>query len=217
MTSLLAYISGLIVSLNGFGVFIASIIEEVIVPIPSTLIQSGAGMLLLSGQPLSIFSVSKLIVLVALPAACGVAIGSLVIYGISYWGGIYALKKYGAYFFINYEKLEKARCALATKPRLLIVLTILRFVPLFPNALLTAAAGLMRVRLGPYIISTFIGIFIRALYLGAIGWAAGSATSEVAGFDSLLAKLGTLILILVTLSILTGVLVSYAKNRRKTI
>jgi membrane protein DedA with SNARE-associated domain len=208
------YISHLIISLGGLGVFLASILEEIIVPIPSVLVQSGAGLFLLGGQTFALTSFFKLILLVAFPAALGVAIGSLVVYSLAYYGGMLAIKKYGKYFFINYEKLEKVRISLVAKPSLITSITILRFIPLFPNVLLTAACGLLRIPVKQYLISTFIGIFIRALYLGAIGWYTGETLVGLVGIESLLGKIGTLVLVLAGISVITSLFVSYLYKRK---
>lgn len=214
MIALTNYIQHLIISLGGLGVFLASILEEIIVPIPSTLVQSSAGLFLLGGQALSLSSFGQLILLVALPAALGVAIGSLVVYSIAYYGGMLAIKKYGKYFFINYEKLEKTRSALVAKPRLLIAITVLRFIPLFPNVLLTTACGLLRISLKQYLVSTFIGIFIRALYLGAIGWYTGETLTDLIGIESFFGKIGTLIFVLAGISVATSLLVTHIYKRK---
>jgi membrane protein DedA with SNARE-associated domain len=214
MIEITNYISHLIISLGGLGVFIASLIEEIIIPIPSVLIQSGAGLFLLGGSALTVANVLKLITLVALPAALGVALGSLVIYGIAFYGGDYAIKKYGKYFFINYEKLEKTRVSISSKSSLLTSVTILRFIPLFPNVLITAACGLLKIPLRSYILSTFIGIFIRALYLGALGWLTRRADGAL-GIDSFFGTIGTLILILGSISIITSASVYLYRRKNK--
>lgn len=202
-------------NLGGLGVFLASILEEIIVPIPSTLVQSGAGLFLLEGKTLSFLSILKLITSVALPSALGVVIGSLFVYFIAFYGGSYALQRYGKYFFINYEKLEKARNSIISKPKILVFITILRFIPLFPNSFVTACCGLLKINLKQYLLTTFIGIFIRALYLGAIGWLAGGVTENVLGIDNFFSKIGILILALFGISVITGILVSYFYKRQK--
>ena len=215
MLEITNYIQHLIVSFGGLGVFLASIIEEIVVPIPSVLVEAGAGLFLLGDQALSFLGVLKLIMVVALPSAFGVAIGSLVIYSLAFYGGDYGLKKYGKYFFINYDKLEKTRTSLLERPRLLISMTILRFVPLFPNVVVTAACGLLKVPLKQYLISTFIGIFIRASYLGALGWLTGDITKGIKGVDTFFGKVGSLIIVLVSVSIITSVIISYLYKKKR--
>ncbi len=215
ITSITTYIEQLIISLGGLGVFLASVIEEIIIPIPSVLIQSGAGLFLLAGTEVSFAGFVKLVTMVALPAALGVAIGSLVVYGLVFYGGTPAIKRYGKFFFIRYEKFEKVQQRVAAEPRLFVFLTVLRFVPLFPNVLITAACGLLRVPLRPYLISTFVGIFIRALYLGGIGWMTGLATSTVSVVDTFFGRIGTLVLILAAVSFISTGIASYVYKRKK--
>ena len=215
MLAIINYIEHIIISFGALGVFLASILEEIIIPIPSTLVQSGAGLFLIGGQGFSFLSVLKLIFWVALPSALGVAIGSLVVYGLVYYGGMFFIKRYGKYFFINYEKVEKVRVTINNYPRLGIALTILRFIPLFPNVFITAVSGLIRVPIKKYLVTTFIGIFVRSFYLGAIGWFAGSLTEGDLFFGSFFGKLGVLALMLVGVSFVTGFIASYIYGKNK--
>lgn len=210
------FIEHLIISLGGVGVFLASLIEEIIIPIPSTLVQSGAGMILLGGAKMSLLSFLKLGLVVAIPAALGVAVGSLLIYFIAFYGGDYALKKYGRYFLIQYDKVDALRTKLLQKKALIPSITALRFIPLFPNVLITAACGLIRVPLLSYLLSTAIGIFIRAFYLGAIGWFTGKASGYI-GVDNFFARIGSLILVLGSISLVTTSIVAYVYKRNKRI
>jgi membrane protein DedA with SNARE-associated domain len=163
-------LNNVIIIFGALGVFLAFIIEEVVVFIPSVLVHIGAGAIILGGQAFTIGGVIKLLLVVALPSALGVTIGSLWIYYIAYYGGIIGLKTYGKYFFVSSKKIEEAREKIANNKNTVRAITILRFLPIFPNTVVTACAGILRLSFKNYFISTMIGIFIRATYLGAIGW-----------------------------------------------
>lgn len=62
---------------GGFGVFAASIVEELISLIPSSMVQMAAGIFIMGGDHISIGSILKLIVQISIPAALGVTLGSL--------------------------------------------------------------------------------------------------------------------------------------------
>jgi membrane protein DedA with SNARE-associated domain len=215
LSALATFIENTIVTLGAGGVFIGSVMEEIIVPIPSSLVQAGAGLFLLGGEPVTFTSVLKLITWVALPAALGVSIGSLLIYFIVYYGGMPAIRRFGKYFLIDPNKVEEARVRIASKHSTLYALTALRFIPLLPNALVTAAAGLLRIKLWPYLYSTFIGVFIRAIYLGAIGW----ATGRVAGGSeqNFYVKLGILLSGLLLISLVTTLIVRHVRKKKRAI
>lgn len=213
--SITNYIQDTIINLGALGLFIASIIEEIIVPIPSTLVQSGAGLFLLEGTPFSFVGIIKLFLFVAIPSALGVALGSLVIYSIVYYGGSFALKKYSKYFFIKQDKLEKVRLSIVTHPRINVILTVLRFVPLFPNVLITAACGLLKIPLRQYLLTTFFGILIRAFYLGAIGWVTGNTTNHIEVVDTFFGKIGSLIVVLGIVSFISSFIFLFYFQKKK--
>ena len=80
------YLELYVLPLGPLGVFLASVAEEVVAPVPSALVMMTAGFVFVSG-PVGFGSILKIVLHVALPAALGVTLGSLWIYGIAYWGG----------------------------------------------------------------------------------------------------------------------------------
>jgi membrane protein DedA with SNARE-associated domain len=208
-----AYIEHAIITLGAGGVFLGSILEEVIVPIPSSLVQAGAGLFLLGGDPVSFTSIVKLVTWIAIPAALGVAIGSLLVYFLTYYGGMPAIRKFGKYFMLKPDRVEAARADIASRESTLITLTVLRFIPLLPNAFVTAAAGLLRIRFWPFIYSTLIGVFIRALYLGALGWLTGRISGSSG--QTFYGKIGLLFIALLVISGLTALVIRYARKGKK--
>jgi membrane protein DedA with SNARE-associated domain len=215
LTTLAAFIEHTIISLGAVGVFIGAVMEEVIVPIPSSLVQAGAGFFLLAGEPVSVASIWKLITWIAIPSAVGVVVGSLLIYFLVYYGGMPAIRKFGKYFLLDPEKIEKTRADIAQRPSIIITITALRFIPLLPNAVITATAGLLRIPFWKYVWSTLIGVFIRALYLGSIGWLTGRVTDASDPGKSFYAKIGILFVVLIAMSIIVGLLMRYVRNRKK--
>jgi membrane protein DedA with SNARE-associated domain len=210
-----AFIEHSIITLGATGVFIGSVLEEIIVPIPSSLVQAGAGFFLLAGEPVSAASIWKLITWIAIPSAIGVVVGSLLIYFLVYYGGMPAIRKFGKYFMLDPEKIEKTRADIAGRKSILITITALRFIPLLPNAIITATAGLLRIPFWPYVWSTFIGVFIRALYLGSIGWLTGHVSDAGDPGKSFYEKIGVLFLVLIVLSVVVGLILRYVRNRKK--
>jgi membrane protein DedA with SNARE-associated domain len=125
-----------------------------------------------------------------------------------------AVRKFGKYFFITPEKIERARDAIMKRPSMLIGFTVLRFIPLIPNSLVTAAAGFVRLPLVPFLITTSIGIFVRALYLGIAGWLTARAYGTMTGANSAIATLGVVVASAAAVSFITMGVVLYV-NRRK--
>ena len=163
----------LITTWGAAGVFLLSVIEEIIVPLPSVVVQAGAGFLLLGGEPVTVASISALIFKIAVPAALGVTIGSLVIYGLVYWGGTAVVRRFGKYFGLTEERLHKAKDEVLRRPSLTAAFVVLRFIPVVPSSFIAGVAGLLRLPFHVYVWTTVLGVFVRAIYLGAGGWLAG--------------------------------------------
>ncbi len=212
LTTIAQYLEHIIVSLGPIGVFWGSILEEVIVPIPSSLVQAGAGIFLMGTTPFSLVGVLKLFGVIVVPAAFGVAIGSLPVYFIALYGGDIALRKYGKWFFIRYSSVQHVRERFAKNKHTFWFVTTLRFVPLLPSAVVSAVCGLLGMNFRSYVLSTLLGVAVRALYMGAIGWATGRV-GELSGAVGFLQKVGLLFGLFAVLSVITILLLPHAKRK----
>src|SRR3990172_7058854 len=84
-------------------VFIGSILEEVISPIPSpTLLAAAATTFLREHQSFSFPLVSELLLIAAL-SAVGKTIGTLVFYYAGFYGGKGLVDRFGKYFWVNWQ------------------------------------------------------------------------------------------------------------------
>jgi len=202
-----------IVDQGALGVFVASILEEVIVPIPSTIIQTGAGFLFLAGEPITGYSLWILFSRIVVPSALGATIGSLALYGLVYWGGMPAIRRFGKYFFLSEAKVQKAHDAVLSRKSLVWAFCILRFLPILPTAFITAGAGLIRLPLRIYLITTFIGIFIRATYLGAAGWLTAGVFHSLAPNGSVVGMMASIAIALLVLTLSIVGIVWYRRKR----
>lgn len=158
--------------LGGVGVFIAEIIEEIIVPIPSALILLTAGFIFLKGA-LSVSLVWKLISTVAIPGALGLTVGSLVIYGIGFAYGKKFLDRWGSFVGITWGDVEKLQNRFNTGTIDEWFLFFGRATPVLPSVLLSIFCGFTRMPVWRYITITFIGSFCKAVSLGLLGWGTG--------------------------------------------
>lgn len=130
----------------------------------------GAGFFLLGGTKLSVIALVKLALYVAMPAALGVLIGSLPVYFIAYYGGEPAIRKWGKWFFLKWEDVERAKDKISRKRLTFWIITFFRFLPAMPSVVITAFAGAIRLSFWEFAISSLIGVFLRAFTMGAIGW-----------------------------------------------
>jgi membrane protein DedA with SNARE-associated domain len=162
-------------------VFIGGLLEEIIAPIPSPIIMTTAGGLhaLDNGMLWGI-------VLLALIAALGKTIGSVVLYYLADWGEDFVVAKFGKYLGLSEKGLEKLSDKFNGGWKDIVVLTFLRALPIIPGAPVAVACGAIKLDMKVYLISTYIGTFIRSLFFAYIGFiGAESYTNVIEGLDSI--------------------------------
>lgn len=163
-----------LIPLGWIGVFIAAIIEEVIAPIPSAFVTMGSGFLLMDELPVTAPNLLKLFLTISLPAAAGMAVGSLFVYGLAYWGGKPILERWGKWLGLSWQDLDRAEKKLRAHHADELMIFLVRTIPIIPSVAISAFCGLLRVKLKDYILFTFLGSLIRASLLGFIGWRLGN-------------------------------------------
>ena len=203
------YLQLYILPLGAFGVFVASVAEEVIAPIPSALIMTMSGFLFVSGS-LSLQTILDLVFKVAIPAALGVTIGSYFIYFLARFGGLFIIEKYGKYvglFLKDIETLQN-RLSGSLKDEILIILS--RITPFVPSVAISAFCGVIKMNPFKYFYISFVGVFIRGLILGCIGWQVGNVYEKYA---KLFSSIENVVLIVLLVLVATFVMLKYKKNK----
>lgn len=193
------------------GVFVASVIEEVIAPIPSALVMTMSGFLFVTG-PISWGAVFSLIFKVALPAALGVTLGSYVIYYIAKLGGQFVIDKWGKYIGLYWCDIEKLRNRLSGTRKDEIIIGVARIVPFVPSVAISAFCGVLGMNVFKYFIISFIGVFFRGLVLGIVGWQAGNVYEQYA---ETIAAIENKVLISTILAVLVFIVLKYKGSKRK--
>jgi membrane protein DedA with SNARE-associated domain len=164
---------------GALGVFLASVIEEVIAPIPSALVMTMSGFLLVTG-PVSIKAISALIFKVAIPAALGVTLGSYVIYFAAKFGGKYLIEKWGKYLGLYWADIEKLQSRLSNTKKDELFIGLARIIPFVPSVAISAFCGILEINIFRYFIISFVGVFFRGIVLGIVGWQAGNVYEKYA-------------------------------------
>lgn len=159
---------------GSLGVFIASIIEEIIPPIPSAAVQGMGGLLLMLNEPFSLLGLFKLMLIVSVPAALGVCVGSLPYWYLAQKYGIEIIEKYGKYLGTSKSDWEKLEAKLAESKNDEYFFVAARALPIVPAIVLAIYSGAVGMSFLKYFFLSFIGIMIRATVLGSIGWLLGS-------------------------------------------
>lgn len=173
ITKLTSYIQPIVVEYGAFGVFLATLLEEIIAPIPSPLVPLSAGFFLLAPQGAFLETIWQALFVIAFPVAFGVTLGSLAVYGIGYLGGKPAIEKSKKWLGLGWKDLEKIESKLIRGSGDEIVLFVLRMLPIIPGVAISGFCGIVRYPLKTFAVITYLGAFVRALALGVVGWYVG--------------------------------------------
>jgi len=176
---------------------IASLIEEVIPPIPSPAITIVAG----SMAQIQEYTTLGLVALIFL-AAIGKTIGASFVYFVSDKVENFLMNgKVAGFIGITHEEIERFGKRLGRGWRDYIILTVLRALPIVPSVLVSVGAGLLKINLKLFVITTFIGSLIRgAIYvsLGYMGMTVVSSfVKSTATIESIVQVVAVLIIVLV--------------------
>lgn len=208
--TIIVFAQSLFLSLGPWGVFALGFFQEIIPPIPSTLVTVSAGFFFLEGSALSWASFVKLFLYVGLPIAGGLSLGSLVIYGIVYWGGKPLVTQYGKYMGVSWSDIEKMHSYMEGHTWDDVLLFAARSFPLMPSIAINIFCGLVRWPLWSFFLHTFFGTIIRSMWSGFIGWQFGNLYQN---YSSAVEGTQNSILIIVVLAV--GVFLYYRKRRKQ--
>ena len=167
------YIQSIISAYGAWGVFAAVIIEEVIAPIPSSLVPLAAGFFLLPADAGFLLVTIEAIFLVARPVGGGISLGSTALYWLAYDGGKPAIEKSRRYIGISWKDVERIERKMTKGRRDEITLFALRLLPIIPGFALSAFCGAVRYPFSPFLLITVAGSGLRAFVLALVGWQAG--------------------------------------------
>lgn len=194
-----SYIQPIVAEHGAWGVFLATLLEEVIAPIPSPLVPLLAGFFLLPADKSVLEIIWLALFIIAFPVAFGVTLGSLVVYGIGYLGGKPAIEKSQKWIGLKWAELEKIEKRLTRGRGDEIVLFVLRVLPIVPGVAISGFCGIVRYPLRTFVVITFFGALVRATALSVLGWYAGAAYAEYAETISRMEKYLLAVLIVLVL------------------
>ena len=167
------YVQHIISTYGIWGVLAATLIEEIIAPIPSGLVPLAAGFFLLPADATFALVAVEAIALVALPVAVGMSIGSALVYALGYYGGKPLIEKNERFLGISWRDIERIEKRVIRGKRDELTLFLLRLVPIIPGVAISGFCGVVRYPFSRFIAITFFGSGLRAYALGLAGWQAG--------------------------------------------
>jgi len=195
------FVLDLISSYGYFGMFLGMVLEAVIIAIPSELILATGG--ILAGNGIFSFWGAFLTGLV------GSVFCAIVIYFMGYFGGKPFIKKYGKYFFMKEEDLEKSDSWFNRYG--MTAALIGRNFPII-RTLISLPIGIMRLSFTKFLIYTTIGSIPWTLAFVYFGYSLGNNWILINNYIS---KLKLPIRILIIIFILNFLYKKVIKSRKK--
>jgi membrane protein DedA with SNARE-associated domain len=173
-TELVAFLEGFIITYGSWGIFFGSVLEEIIAPIPSTAVIMGSSFFIMENIPISFHAFQILLLNIAIPAAAGVTIGSLLIYGIVYYIGKPFIDRWGKYMGLSWKEIEKTEENYSKNNLMALSIFTARALPIVPSVVISAFCGFIKYDIKRYIAITFIGTLVKSFILGVMAWQFGS-------------------------------------------
>ena len=172
---------------NGaISVALAGLIEQVIVPIPSPVIPMAAGFFFVPQDVVGLWPIVKnLVFRAAIPFTIGSTIGSTMVYLAAWFGGKWLINKFSKWLDFKWSDVEAIK-AKFFKGKVYdeLVIFISRAIPIVPSSLISAVCGAVRINPVSYYLFTALGLFVRGVLLGWLGWQSGEALFSVSeGID----------------------------------
>ncbi|MBA3461310.1 MAG: DedA family protein [Deltaproteobacteria bacterium] len=169
LDQLAAWFKDIVETMGYPGLFLLITLESTLVPVPSTLVMPFAGYL----AGVGIFSLPAVLIINSTAALLGS--------GLSYWigakGGKPFLVRYGKYFLVRPQDLEKTEQAFAKHGKWVILIG--RFIPVVRH-IISVPAGIARMPLRPFFLQTFLGSTIWGGFLILLGYYLGENWQTVA-------------------------------------
>ena len=156
-------------------IFAFMAIESSFIPFPSEIVMIPAGFLAARGE-LSLHAALPDAALAVVVGIVGSLVGAYFNYALSSWLGEPFLRRYGKWFFVKPEALDRAcdvfnRYGAATT-------FVCRLIPVI-RQLISIPAGLARMPLGKFAFFTGLGAGIWTIILTAVGYGLGKSAGEI--------------------------------------
>ncbi|MCI5108710.1 MAG: VTT domain-containing protein [Candidatus Pacebacteria bacterium] len=172
INSFITYIENVLLPLGAWGVFLATLIEQIIAPIPSAFVQLGSGFFLVKTESF-LEALWKVATIVAVPSAIAVGIGSVVVYYIAYFIGKPFVDKFGSFLGVSWQEVLKIQSNMNSSRKDDWVVFFLRAMPAVPTIAVDLFCGMVRYSISRYIFLTLTGTYVRAVIFGMVGWSVG--------------------------------------------
>lgn len=157
------------------SVFILMVLESMVVPMPSEAVMPFAGWLIADGR----FGWAG----VMAASVAGSLVGSALSYAAGYYGGRPFVRKFGKFFFLNEEHLDKAHRFFERHGA--VTVFVCRFVPVIRH-LSSIPAGFARMHFGLFLALTMAGAGIWNAFLAYVGTLLQQHWNSIMRYSSLI-------------------------------
>jgi len=174
-------------------VFLGTLIEEIIAPIPSPLVMAIAGTIA-RAQSLRFFSVAVIIGI----AAASKTLASWFFYFLSDKAEDLLIKKFGKFIGFSHKEVENIGKRFDGTSKDDWVLIFLRALPVMPSTPISVACGFIKLNVKTFIRSTLVGNLIRSSIFFFLGYSGLSILeSLMKGFDNIENLINIVIILLI--------------------
>jgi len=188
-----------IINNGALAVFLGCILEQIIVPIPASLIVITTSIITLQGVPLSFNSLGILLIKIVIPASLGTTIGSLFYYYLSYKLGKPFIERTRRYLGVSMEDVANFEKKFNESRFDDLSIFLARCIPLIPSIVINLFCGLIKYDIKKYFLTTFFGTMVQIFGWGILAWLSGNIYLELEGQLSKLGYIVTLIIIFLAL------------------
>ncbi len=212
--SMISQIEPFVQAYGALGVFLASVLEEIIAPIPSTLVVFSSAVLLTQGLQ-GWDAIIVILLKIMLPASAGITVGSLFPYFLARIGEKVAVEKFGKYLGLKWSTIEAMQKRVEKASSVEVAIFVTRAIPGLPSLAVSMFCGLARVPFRKYVLWSFLGCLPRNLILGLAGWLGGTQYGAVMEMLSATESGMLVIIVAVCVSLLIGWAIFEHKRRKK--
>lgn len=199
LSSLITSLESFIINNGAWTVFLGCILEQIIVPIPASLIVVSTSIITLKGVPLSFNSLGVLLIKIVIPASLGTTIGSLFYYYLAYKLEKPFIERIGRYLGVSMEDVADVEKRFKDSRFDDLSIFLARCVPIIPSIAINIFCGLIRYELKKYLLTTFFGSLVQISAWGILAWLFGNIYLALEGQLSMLGNIVALIIIFLVL------------------
>lgn len=209
LSTLIYSIESFILSNVSWAVFLGCIVEQIVVPIPASLIVISSTFLVMEGASFSLVALGGLIIKIVIPASLGITLGSLLYYVLAFKLGKPFIERSSRFLGVTVEDVENVEKKFKGNRYDDLFVFFSRCFPVIPSIAVNLFCGLIRYDLKKYLIITFFGSVVQILGWGLLAWFSGNIYLVL---ESKITFLGNIVLLIVILAVI-GFIIN--KRRRK--